>query len=356
MQREIAYTLVAPRWENIGWITNIDLFVARDCDVTTDVLDKHLACAGVTRDDWERVEFLRGALTPAHREQLVEALENTQRAGVVELLAWTCATAKEFASALRRGEAGKSLQPAIDYGSRRFANERAVAKKLLSRAKPFATTAGGGKWQLAGEQAWCALFVSDTAESADAMKAMIASTWVYTNHGVKERLCAASAKRARMLKAKARCAPPLVEAMREDYTIEEITHSAIAIRGAAVKKHVESKWQEYSQYHTDNDPARTALGGMLALTPGSRTYHLAAKRMLPVMLKGKTNVLWSHVGLVNGIVMGIERGRVRALYRLLEDVARWKITGSVYDNHGKERAELAAELVRRRARRTLDER
>jgi hypothetical protein len=352
---DIAKVLVLPLWEEIGWISALDFFRTRDADVTREILDEHLACIEIARADWERVERLRAALTPDHRPQLVEALEHTQRAGVVELLAWTCETSKEFAAALRKAEAGKALQPAIDYALRRFAGEPGVAKKLWARAKPFAKTAADGKWKQDGELAWRALFVADVRESADAVKAMLDATWIYTNHGVKQRLCAAAAKRARMVRDKKRCAPPL-EAVTESYTNEEITHSAIAIRGAAIKKHVEAKWKEYTEYQMDNDPARTALGGMLALAPGAKTYQDAAKQALPKMLKARKDVGWEDVGLVNGIVMGIERGRIEALYPLLENVAKWKITGSKYDNHGAARAELAAALVRRRARRVLDER
>lgn len=71
-------------------------------------------------------------------------------------------------------------------------------------------------------------------------------------------------------------------------------------------------------------------------------------------LKEKQLVGMDDVGLVNGIVMGIERGNIRALRPLLEKVAKWTITGSPYDNHGAPRAELAATLVRLRARRVLD--
>ena len=353
---EIANVLVTPLWEDIGWMSAMDLYLARDADVTTELLDEHLACNGLARDAWERLTFLRSALTPDHRPQLEEALEATQRAGLVELIAWTCDTSKQFTAALKRGDAGKSLQPAIDYASRRFAGEPAVAKKLWSRAKSFATSAKGGKWQMAGEQAWRALFVVDTRESADAMKEMVAATFEYTNFGSKERICAAAAKRARFLKHGTRCVPPLVEAMTESYTNEEITHSAVALRGAAVRKPLEDKWKQYTRYQMDNDPARTALGGLLAIAPKSKAYQDAAKKVLPKLLKEKQNVGWDDVGLVNGLVMGIERGKVRALYPLLEKVAKWKITGSPYDNHGKERAELAAELLRRRARRALDAR
>lgn len=355
VERELAHVLVSPRWEDISWISVLDLFAARDADVTTELLPEHLACVGVPGEDWERLAFLRGALGPAHRPQLEEALEHTQRAGLVELLAWTCKTAKDFAAALRRAEAGKALQPAIDYASRRFVKEPAVAKRLWARAKPFVTTAapGRGKWQTQGEQAWRALFVTDTRESAEAVAAMVAATFEYTNLPVKERLCSAAAKRARMLKHAARCAPPLVAAMTESYTDEEITHSAVAIRGAAVKARLEDKWREYTTYHMDNNPARTALGGLLAVAPRAKPYQDAAKKVLPKML-ADTVIGWSDVGLINGIVMGIERGRIGALRPLLEKIARWKYAPPRFDSHGTERAVLAAELVRRRARRALD--
>jgi hypothetical protein len=355
MDADIAKVLVTPAWEDIDWISVVDLFHARDSDVAPAVLDEQLACVEVKRADWDRVERLRAGLTPAHRPQLVEALEHTQRAGLVELLAWTCETSKEFTAALRKAEVGAALQPTIDYALRRFAHEPPVAKKLWSRARSFAKTAADGKWKLDGALAWRALFVADVRESADAVKAMVDATWIYTNHGPKQRLCAAAAKRARMLRDRKRCAPPL-EAVTESYTNEEITHSAIAINGAAMKKHVEAKWKEYTEYQMDNDPARTALGGMLALAPTAKLYQDAARKVLPKLLKAKKDVSWDDVGLVNGIVMGIERGRVRALYPLLETVAKWKITGSNYDNHGAARAELAAALVRMRARRVLDER
>ncbi len=352
---EIAQVLIQPLWEDIAWISVMDLYAARDHDVTGgEILPEHLACNGIARDDWERVMFLRSALTPEHTDDLIDALEHTQRPGVVELLAWTCGSTKELKAALKKGEAKKELQPAIDYAMRRFVAEPGVSKQLGKRAMPFATSAAGGKWQVANEQAWRALYVCDTRESADVVAEMIETTYVYTNLGVKERISAAAAKRARMLKERKRCAAPLRVAAGESYTGEEFAHSAAVIEPAKTKRILEEKWKEYTEYQMDNHPAQTALGALLALAPTSKVYQNAAKKVLPKMLKERENVGWDDIGRVNGIVMGIERGKIRALHPLLEKVARWKITGSPYDNHGKERAELAAELVRRRARRALD--
>jgi hypothetical protein len=246
------------------------------------------------------------------------------------------------------------VQPAIDYAMRRFIREPGVAKKLASRAKSYATSAYGETWNKEGEMAWRALYVSDTPESADVIGTMIKQTYVYTNMGIKERISAAAAKRARMLKKPKPCAKPLLEAAGESYTGEEFTHSAAVIDPAKAKKVIEEKWKEYTAHTLTNNPASVALGGLLALAPKSKAYIDAAKKVLPHMLKEKQNVCWDDVGHVNGIVMGIERGKIRALHPLLEKVVKWKITGSPFDNHGKERSELAAELVRRRAQRALD--
>lgn len=356
VEREIAQVLTTSWWEDIARISIFDVFGVRDADVVDDLTDEHLAVMERKRDDWEQLKFLRASLTPAHRPQLEEALEHTQKPGLVELLAWTCPRRKDFTAALKRADVTKvkALQPAIDYATRRFVDEPGVAAKLWKRAKSFATTAATGKWQSDGEHAWRALYVTDTRESAGAIAEMIAATYVYTNYGTKERLCSAAAKRARALKHASRCKAPLLEAMTESYTNEEITHSAVAIAGASTKKKLEKKWTEYTTYQMDNDPARTALGGLLAVAPKSKTYQDAAKKVLPKLLKEKKDVGMDDVGLVNGIVMGIERGKIRALRPLLDMVAKWKITGSPYDNHGTARAELAATLVRLRARKVLD--
>jgi hypothetical protein len=352
--REIANVLVNPLWEDIAWLSVMDYFLARDGDVTTEILDEHLAVTGkVTREDWERIQFLRGAMTPAYRTQIVDALDAAPREGLVELLAFTCETSREFKAALRKAGADKSLQRAIDYGLRRFVDEPAVRAQLWKRAKPYATTAGRGKWNTDGEHAWRALYVTDTREGADAMKVSIAGTWIYTNAPVKERFCWAAAKRVRLMTHGKRALPPLVEAMQESYTGEEITLSAALIGGKAVLPHLEAKWKEYTQYGLDNNPARTALGGLLALAPRTKAYTDAAKKVIPKLMK-EDLLGWDDIGLVNGIVVGIEAGRVKALSPLLEKLAKWKYKAPGYDPHGAERARLAAELVRRRARRALD--
>jgi hypothetical protein len=354
VDREISNVLVNPLWEDIAWLSVMDYFLARDGDVTSEILDEHLAVTKkVTREDWDRIRFLRDAMTPAHRAQIVDALDAAPREGLVELLAFTCETSREFKAALRKAGAGKSLQRAIDYGMRRFVDEPAVRTVLWKRAKPYATTAARGKWNNEGEHAWRALYVTDTREGADAMKESIAGTWIYTNAPLKERFCWAAAKRVRLMTHGKRALPPLVVAMQESYTGEEITLSAAMLGGKAVLKHVEAKWKEYSRYGIDNNPARTALGGLLALAPRTKAYQDAANKVVPKLMKEDV-IGWDDIGLVHGIVVGIEAGRVKTLHPLLEKIAKWKYKPPGYDAHGAERALLAAELVRRRARRTLD--
>lgn len=352
--REIANVLVNPLWEDIAWLSVMDYFLARDADVTTEILDEHLAVTGkVTRTDWQRIVFLRSAMTPAHRTDIVDALEAAPREGLVELLAFTCETSREFKAALRKAGAGSSLQRAIDYGMRRFCDEPAVRTGLWKRAKSYATSARRGKWLQTGEHAWRALYVTDTRESADAMKEAIAATWEYTNLAVKERLCWASAKRARQLAHGKRALPPLVVAMQESYSHVDVTVSAAVLGGASVQTHLEAKWREYTAHGVHNDPARTALAGLLLLAPRRKAYQDAAKQVIPKMLADRSSG-WDDICKLDGLVHGIAAGRVRGLYPLLEKVARWKYKGPSYDAHGTERAVLAAELLRRRARRALD--
>ena len=181
VEREIAKVLTTSWWEDIARISIFDVLRVRDSDVVDDLTDEHLTVMERKRDDWEQLQFLRASLTPDHRPQLEEAVEHTQKAGVVELLAWTCPRYKDFTAALKRADVTKvkALQPAIDYATRRFVDEPGVAAKLLKRARSFATSAARGKWQTDGEHAWRALFVTNTRESAGAIAEMVAATYVY---------------------------------------------------------------------------------------------------------------------------------------------------------------------------------
>jgi hypothetical protein len=351
---EIAQTLVQKRWEDINWISGLDLMRVRDGDASGgEILDEHLAIADLTRDDVDRLLFLRASLTPEHRPQLVDALEHTQRAGVVELLAWTCSSSKDFKKALKQGEASKKLQPAIDYAMRRFVDEPAVRTQLARTAKPFATSAYRGKWKQEGDGAFRALYAVDVPETADLMREMIAATYEYTNLPLKELYCNAAAKRARFLKAGKRCVEPLLVAAAESYTREELAHSAAVLAAAKARPILEEKWREYTTHTLDNNPANTALGALLALSPKTKRYIDAARKVIPRMLKNDMMFL-DDIGMLNGIVMGIERGRVRALYPQLEKIAAWKRELPAFDSGGPNRAALAKALVKRRAQRALD--
>ena len=155
VEREIAQILVTPWWEDIARISVLDLFLRRDSDLVDDLLDEHLAVVERKRDDWEQLKFLRASLTPAHRPQLEEALEHTQRAGLVELLAWTCTKQREFTASLKRADANtKALQPAIDYATRRFIGEPGVASKLLKRSDGSNPGHAQRKKRLAGVIGW----------------------------------------------------------------------------------------------------------------------------------------------------------------------------------------------------------
>ncbi|MEO8698439.1 MAG: hypothetical protein ABI867_00310 [Kofleriaceae bacterium] len=350
---ELAIALTSPGFHAIVPISGIDLMLVRDADATDAPLDAHLAIAGLARTDWERWSYLRGALSASERVTIANAVAATAHPGYVELLACTCESAREFAAASRRafpkGPPAK-LAGAFDYAARRFIAEPAVAKRLARRAKSYATTAKRGTWDEDGMLAWRALYVSDVREAADALAAMLAAIFEYTNHGPKERVLHATTKRIRSLTHRTRARAAVMVALAASYSGEEVTHTAIALDGAKLRPALEARWRDYTQYQMDNDPARVALGGLLAIAPRVASYHAAARKILPVLMAEHEDITADDLGLINGLVMGIAHGRVKPLYPLLEKLARWKFTGSRFDNHGPLRAEVAGELMRRRAR------
>lgn len=352
---ELAVVAEAPAWASLEWIVSLEFQRVRDGEVTGgEVLDEHLAVAGARREDWERLEFLRQHLSFEHQPTLIAALAKTGRAGLVELLAWSSRKSSELSAALRAAKAGAKLAPAVDFALRRFVGEPKVASALARSADRYARSAGTRAWKREGEQAWRALFVSDARASGAAVATLLEQTWNFTNDGPRQQLAAAAARRSRSLTHAKACVKPLLAATGKG-NHPDFVHSAVALAPKQARPLLEARWERYAEYGTNNVHTRLALGGLLALAPATAAYQEAAKAMLPQLLaKYQKDVGWQDVGWVEGLVMGIERGRIRALYPLLERVARWRFTGSVYDQHGPDLALLAGELVRRRARRVLD--
>lgn len=355
VEAELALVLASPAWARIDWIVSLETQRVRDAEVTGgEVLEEHLAVADCSREDWERLSFLRERLRPEHAAPLESALAKAPRAGLVELLGWTARRSSDLATSARRAKLGPRLAPALDFARRRFVGEPAVARALAKTAGRFARTAGEKRWSREGELAWRALYVADTRASGQVVASLLEQTWRFTNDGPREQLAAAAAVRARSLREARACVAPLVAAAREGY-LPEFAVSAAALAPENARRVLEPRWERYGEYGTLNIPVLVSLAGLLVVSPRERGYVEAARKMLPALLaKHRKDVGWDDVGLVSGLVQGIERGRIRELFPLLERVARWRFTGSVYDQYGAAQALLAGALVRRRAQRVLE--
>jgi hypothetical protein len=350
IQRELDRALESDVVRKAGLgVFGLDCLRMRDGDVLDgELLDEHFALASLEREDVERWQWLRDHVTADHLRDLRNA--GARHPVAIDLVAHACETSKQLASATRsmfpRGVPDE-FAPVLEYALRRFVHEPAVAKRLLKLALRHASKLDGN------DIAWLTLYVGDTRETAQAVAAMLESTRDYTNHGLNERRLYNSAKRARQLAHRKLCRQSLQQAFKPSWVREEVVHSTLAVVGGKVLGPLlEQRWADCTEYSLDNYQARALAGAMLLVAPKSRKHHDAARDIASSLMRSKV-VGFDEVGGVNGIVMGIEGAKIRALRPLLAEIAKWKFKPSEYDNHGPLRAALASELVRRRAKRAL---
>ncbi len=305
--------------------------------------------------DWERWQQLRADLVVGHRGPILDALAAGKHPGHVELLAATCASSKQLAKALRaafRGPTPAKLAGAVAYASRRFVDEPSVVAALVRAARPFAVTAARGEWKQGGALAWRALYVTDTAAGADLLATMIDNLHIYTNHPPKQRTFRNTAARVRTHPQRKRCRAAVMNALDDSWVIAPVVQAAVAIGGVAVRRKLEARWREYGEY-TDSDHASIALGGLLGIAPGVRAYHTAANRCVPAFLAKNKRPVVDDVLVVDGIVAGIERGKIRALRPLVAKIAKWKFTPNDYADPSAMQINAATAVMKRRIARVL---
>jgi hypothetical protein len=353
---ELTHALASPAYRDLAQLSGFDYLLARDADVLAgEVPDELLALLATSREDWERWQYLRENLVADHTGPILDALATGKHGAHVELLASTCTTQRQLTGALRRAFRGKppaKLQSAIDYASRRFPEAHAA---LVKRAMPFARTAAGGEWRQEGALAWRALYTTDTREAADVVGAMFASVYIYTNHGVKERLVIATAKRFRALRHGKRHRTALREAAGESYIDHEVILSAVALLGDKMAAILEERWTDATTYTPHNTSARATIGGLLAVRPRAAAYQAGAKRVANKLLADdmKRFATMEDIRLLDSIAFGVERGGIRALHPLLAKLGRAKLVPCAFDNHGERWGAYALALLRRRIARIV---
>ena len=64
LETELKHVLTSAAWKDASWVYSLDMLRARDADVADGILDEHLACVHVARNEWDRLEWLRASLTP----------------------------------------------------------------------------------------------------------------------------------------------------------------------------------------------------------------------------------------------------------------------------------------------------
>lgn len=346
------------------WARMFDYLQARDAEELAGEphLPIHFEALNTLPDDYDRMMFLRDAVTRDHREPLIALLARDAKAKkprgrvglVVELLARTCRTYPDMLGAMRAAlgkKPPKAVEANVTYAARLFATTREARKRLVRAADAYVDTIRDSP--MAPAHGYDALYALDTPETATLLNRLVVGYEMYTYGDWPWRKVVAALKRARSLKHAKRCVKGLravVEASYHDYGRQEAVMSLLHLEGEKIRPILFEGFEAWRNV----DTKRTSfLAGLLWLEPKSKRWIDEARKAIRRSTKERDGVDMSVVAALRGLLMAIEQKDVRALHPSVATVAKWNATGSAYGTH-RMHVDVAIALAKRRAANILE--